>query len=150
MEEMLQVSHWSQSVKLKCCFYSRCTLTSDLKEGCAQACCAVFSPQTHALQRQTQTKSFLQEVCIFPIQPWWTQLGPSKQSKLFPHLKHGLWPYKCGTEECSYCGLDFLCYKHWCSGDESKGMKRSCYPFQMAVFCVFPAYISNIRKVTSW
>lgn len=33
-------------------------------------------------------------------------------SRLFPHLKHSLWPYKCGTEEHSLCGLDFLYYKH--------------------------------------
>lgn len=69
-------------------------------------------------------------------------------SKLFPHLKHSLWPYKCGTEECSCCGLDLLYYKHWYSGDESKGMKRSGHTFQMAVFSAFPTCISNIRKVT--
>lgn len=71
-------------------------------------------------------------------------------SKLFPHPKHSFWPCECGTEERSYCGLDFLYYKHWCSGDESKGMKRSSHTFQMAVFCTFLAFISNIRKVTSW
>lgn len=150
MEETLQALLWARLVQLKRVIIFLLSPCHGYLKNCAEAVAAVQI----WLPKDVICKGELGLSCFFAGSLCISTPGSLDTSdflcKLFPHRRHSVWPCKCGSRQHSCCGLNCTYYKCCYSSIEPKEQKRSGHTFQMAVFCGFPVYISNIRRLTIW